>query len=229
MPIGSIFHGSGFGPRSGFSRLPPHGRVLVSDAELALTLNTDRFAYALDYATQAHAEQIRKGSRIPYVSHLLAVAALVLEDGGDEDEAIAALLHDVVEDQGGAERLAEVEREFGPRVAAIVESSSDTLLTPKPPWRERKTAYIAHLEEAEPSAVRVSLADKVHNVRTIVLDYRRLGESLWERFDPGADPVWYYRSLAEVFARRSSSPLVAELDREVSELETLTESARQPQ
>jgi (p)ppGpp synthase/HD superfamily hydrolase len=137
-------------------------------------LNIDRFAYALDYATRAHEEQMRKGSEIPYVSHLLAVAALVLEDGGDEDEAIAALLHDVVEDQGGAERLAEVEREFVLRVAAIVESCSDTLVTPKPPWRERKAAYVAHLEGADPSAVRVSLADKVHNVRTIVLDYRRL-------------------------------------------------------
>lgn len=211
----------------GSSRLPPHGRALLSDAEMASKLNTDRFAYALDYATRAHEEQMRKGSDIPYVSHLLAVAALVLEDGGDEDEAIAALLHDVVEDQGGAKRLAEVERQFGPRVAAIVESCSDTLVTPKPPWRERKAAYVAHLEDADPSAVRVSLADKVHNVRTIVLDYRRLGESLWERFDPGADPVWYYRSLADVFARRSSSPLTAELEREVSELEALTGSPRE--
>jgi GTP pyrophosphokinase len=193
---------------------------------MAVKLNTDRFAYALDYATRAHEEQMRKGSDIPYVSHLLAVAALVLEDGGDEDETIAALLHDVVEDQGGAKRLAEVEREFGPRVAAIVESCSDTLVTP---WRERKAAYVAHLEDADPSAVRVSLADKVHNVRTIVLDYRRLGESLWGRFDPGADPVWYYRSLADVFARRSSSPLTAELAREVSELEALTRSPREPQ
>jgi (p)ppGpp synthase/HD superfamily hydrolase len=189
-----------------------------------MKLDTDRFSRALDYATRAHAEQMRKGSGIPYVSHLLAVAALVLEDGGDEDEAIAALLHDAVEDQGGAERLADVEREFGPRVAAIVESCSDSLVVPKPPWRERKAAYIAHLEEAEPPAVRVSLADKVHNVRTIVLDYRRLGEALWTRFDPDADPVWYYRSLAGVFARRSSSPLVAEFDREVTELETLTQS-----
>lgn len=194
-----------------------------------LGLDTGRFAYALDYATRAHGRQRRKGSSIPYVSHLLAVAALVLEDGGDEDEAIAALLHDVVEDQGGEGRLADVEREFGPRVAAIVESCSDTLVTPKPPWRERKTAYIAHLEEAEPSAVRVSLADKVHNVRTIVFDYRRLGEALWERFDPGADPVWYYRSLTEVFNRRSSSPLVAELEREVSELEALVQEGREPQ
>jgi hypothetical protein len=87
---------------------------------------------------------------------------------------------------------------------------------PKPPWRKRKAAYVAHLQDADPSAVSVLLADKVHNVRTIVLDYRQLGESLWERFDPGADPVWYYRSLADVFARRSSSPLTAELQREVS-------------
>ena len=187
-----------------------------------MKLDTERFASALEYATRAHAEQMRKGSEIPYLSHLLAVAALVLEDGGDEDEAIAALLHDVVEDQGGEERLADVEREFGPRVAAIVESCSDTLVTPKPPWRDRKAAYVLHLEEAEPSSVRVSLADKVHNVRTIVLDYRSLGDAVWERFDADADPVWYYRSLANVFARRTSSPLVAELEREVSELEALT-------
>src|SRR4029077_18616732 len=100
MPTGSIFHGSGSGLKRDFSRPPPHGRGLLSDAETALKLNTDRFAHALDYATRAHEEQMRKGSDIPYVSHLLAVAALVLEDGGDEDEAIAALLHDVVEDQG---------------------------------------------------------------------------------------------------------------------------------
>ncbi len=187
MPIGSTFFELGSRPTHDFSRQPLQGRGLLSDAELALKLNTDRFAYALDYATRAHEEQMRKGSEIPYVSHLLAVAALVLEDGGDEDEAIAALLHDVVEDQGGEERLAAVEREFGPRVAAIVESCSDTLVMPKPPWRERKAAYVAHLEEADPSAVRVSLADKVHNVRTIVIDYRRVGELLWERFDPGAE------------------------------------------
>jgi GTP pyrophosphokinase len=98
---------------------------------------------------------------------------------------------------------------------------------PRPPWRKWKAAYVAHLEDADPSAVRVSLADKVHKVRTIVLDYRQLGQSLWERFDPGADPVWYYRSLADVFARRSSSPLTAELQREVSELEALTGSPRE--
>ena len=115
----------------------------------------------------------------------------------------------------------------GPRVAAIVESCSDTLVAPKPPWRERKAAYVAHLENADPSAMCVALADKVHNVRTIVLDYRQLGDSLWERFDSGADPVWYYRSLADVFAQRSSSPLAAELEREVSDLEELTGSPRE--
>jgi hypothetical protein len=123
-----------------------------------------------------------------------------------------------------------------PRNWSLVSGVSDRCLDPgddflsalpRPPWRKWKAAYVAHLEDADPSAVRVSLADKVHKVRTIVLDYRQLGQSLWERFDPGADPVWYYRSLADVFARRSSSPLTAELQREVSELEALTGSPRE--
>ena len=180
---------------------------------------SDRFEDALVYATRAHASQIRKGSGIPYVAHLLAVASLVLEDGGDEDEAIAGLLHDAVEDQGGEARLQEIRERFGERVAAIVLECSDTDVMPKPPWRRRKEDYIAHVATASPGAVRVSMADKLHNARAVLYDYRELGEELWERFNPEADQLWYYRSLIAAFAARTDGPMLAELDRVVSELE----------
>ena len=177
-----------------------------------------RIEAALVYAARAHAAHWKKGTEVPYLAHLLGVAALVLEDGGDEDEAIAALLHDVAEDQGGAERLSDVEREFGGRVAAIVQGCSDTLEMPKPPWRARKEAHLHHLETADSSVVKVSLADKLYNARALLLDYRRLGERLWARFDPSSDQLWYYQALARVYRRRSSSPLVDELERVVAEL-----------
>jgi (p)ppGpp synthase/HD superfamily hydrolase len=154
---------------------------------------------------------------------LLSVAGLVLEDGGDEDEAIAALLHDAVEDQGGAETLATIEQQFGQRVADIVLACSDTTVTPKPPWRERKQAYLDHLTIATPSARRVSLADKLHNARAILSDYRALGEDLWGRFNaPRDDTLWYYRELVNTFRKaRIDSPMLDELNRVVSEIERL--------
>jgi (p)ppGpp synthase/HD superfamily hydrolase len=179
----------------------------------------DRFAEALVYATKIHEAQRRKGTDIPYVAHLLGVASLVLEDGGDEDEAIAALLHDAIEDTPTT--YADVEARFGPHVTAIVQACSDTDVMPKPPWRRRKEAYLAHLGDAPPEAIRVSLADKVHNARSVLFDYRLIGEDLWSRFNPDADQTWYYRSLVDVFRRVSRSPLVDELDRVVSELERL--------
>jgi (p)ppGpp synthase/HD superfamily hydrolase len=181
-----------------------------------------RFEEALTYAFQAHVRQRRKGTGVPYVAHLLGVAALVLEDGGGEDEAIAALLHDAVEDQGGRDRLADIEQHFGKDVARIVAACSDTDIVPKPPWRERKESYLEHLATASPDVVRVSLADKIYNARAILFDYRRLGEELWARFDPASDQLWYYRSLLDVYRRVSRSPLVDELARVVSELEELT-------
>jgi (p)ppGpp synthase/HD superfamily hydrolase len=179
----------------------------------------DRFEHALIYATRAHREQRRKGSGVPYTAHLLGVASLVLEDGGSEDETIAALLHDAVEDQGGRTRLEEIEQEFGSRVAHIVEGCTDTDVTPKPPWRPRKESYIRALASHDASVRRVSLADKLYNARAILLDYRRLGDELWERFDPEADQLWYYRALALAFRETTESPLVEELDRVVTELE----------
>jgi (p)ppGpp synthase/HD superfamily hydrolase len=179
----------------------------------------ERFVDALAYATQLHEPQRRKGTNVPYVAHLLAVAGLVLEDGGGEDEAIAALLHDAVEDT--AVTVADIDARYGPKVAAIVQGCSDTAEMPKPPWRARKESYIAHLADAPPEVVRVSLADKVHNARSILFEYRLMGEDLWGRFNPDADQAWYYRSLVDVFRRVSRSPLVDELDRVVTELELL--------
>jgi (p)ppGpp synthase/HD superfamily hydrolase len=181
-----------------------------------------RFAEALGFAAELHAEQLRKGSRVPYVAHLLAVAALVLEDGGGETEAIAALLHDAVEDQGGQPTLAEIRRRFGAEVASIVEACSDTTEDPKPPWRGRKESYIAHLRSAPEPVRRVSNADKLHNARSLVADYRNVGEQLWERFNAGRDEtLWYYRSLIEVFRETGGGAMTDELDRQIAELERL--------
>ncbi len=187
---------------------------------------TSRFEDALVYAAQLHATQVRKQTDIPYISHLLAVTSLVIENGGGEDEAIAALLHDAVEDQGGAQTRAEIARRFGERVAEMVSQLSDTDATPKPPWRARKEAYLAHLPHA-PEAVRlISAADKLHNARTILADYRQNGEPIWRRFRGGKDgTLWYYRSLVEIFTGCGPSPLAAELARTVTELERLVANA----
>ena len=181
---------------------------------------TERFKEALALATDVHAGQSRKGTSVPYVSHVLGVCSLVLEDGGSEDEAIGALLHDAVEDGGGRPMLDEIRRRFGERVAQIVWACSDTDETPKPPWKERKTRYIEHVRQAGPDARRVSCADKLHNARSILRDYRALGERLWDRFTASGDEtLWYYRELIAALRQPDRSPLVAELERVVSELE----------
>jgi hypothetical protein len=178
-----------------------------------------RFDRALRLARELHAEQHRKGSEIPYLAHLLGVTSLVLEDGGSEDEAIAALLHDAVEDQGGPKTLNVIRQRFGRRVADIVDGCSDTDATPKPPWKERKQAYIDHLATADSSVVRVSLADKLHNARAILFDLAVVGDALWDRFSASrADTVWYYESLVCAFADRSGSPMVPELRRVVADI-----------
>ncbi len=177
------------------------------------------FERALVYASRVHAEQKRKGSKTPYVGHLLEVCGLVLAAGGDEEQAIAALLHDAPEDQGGRDRLADVRARFGERVASIVEGCTDTFEQPKPPWRARKEAYLEHLREADADVLLVSLADKVANARALVADYRTEGEALWSRFNPDADQRWYYRALADVFLERCPGQLARELDLAVSDLE----------
>lgn len=181
-----------------------------------------RFDDALVYAAQAHREQIRKGSGIPYVTHLLAVAAIVGEQGGSEDEVIAALLHDAVEDQGGQARLDDIRARFGDAVADIVWGCTDADTVPKPPWRERKERYIAHLAEATPSIRLVSSADKLHNARAILADLRVVGPALWERFTGGRDgTLWYYCALADTYLSLRPGPLADELARTVAEIERL--------
>ena len=181
---------------------------------------SERFTDALTYATKLHANQVRKGSGVPYVAHLLGVASIALEYGANEEEAIAALLHDAVEDQGGAPTREEIRRRFGDTVTAIVDGCTDADTTPKPPWRQRKEAYIAHIPTASPSVLLVSAADKLHNARSILRDYKILGESVWERFKGGKDgTLWYYRALVEAFRQACSMPIIDELEQVVSELE----------
>ena len=184
----------------------------------------DRFAAAVTEAVRLHAHQARKGNRVPYVSHLLAVAGLVLEHGGDEDQAIAALLHDGPEDQGGEATLAAITEQFGARVGRIVAACSDTFATPKPPWRARKEAYIAHLSDAGPDVWPITLADKVHNARTIVSDLRAAGPASLDRFTGGRDgTVWYYRTIAERLRVLAPGALAEELVGLAAEMRALAE------
>ena len=184
--------------------------------------HSQRFEDALVYAYRLHAEQVRKGTSIPYLSHLMSVAALVAEHGGDEDQMIAALLHDAVEDQGGRETLDEIRRRFGDKVAAIVESCTDSFATPKPPWRERKEAYVRHLAEASSEALLISAADKLHNARCIVADLRGEGVSTFARFKGGREgTLWYYGALARELRRRVPKALADELARTVDAMREL--------
>lgn len=188
---------------------------------------TRRFEDALVYAAQLHAEQVRKGSGVPYVSHLISVAGLTLEYGGGEDEAIAALLHDAVEDQGGPATRAEILRRFGPEVTVIVDGCTDTDAIPKPPWRARKEAYITQLRFAPRPVRRVSACDKLHNSRTLVMEYRRCGEALWDRFHGGREgTLWYYRSILDALSPEGIGDLIDELNRVVTELESLAAGGR---
>lgn len=182
-----------------------------------------RFDEALGLAAELHRDQQRKGTRIPYLAHLLGVAAIALEHGASEDQAIAALLHDAVEDQGGASTLAMIRSRFGDAVAEIVQSCSDADEVPKPPWRARKEAYVAHLSQATRAACLISAADKLHNARAILRDYRELGEALWERFTGGKQgTLWYYQSLVEALLGRVPVGLHQELARVVEELSALS-------
>ncbi len=183
-----------------------------------------RFEQALVYAAVVHGGQTRKATRAPYIGHLLGVASIALEHGADEDEAIAALLHDAAEDAGGSGRLADIRKRFGDKVADIVEGCTDTVETPKPSWRERKERYVGHLKGADPSTLLVSASDKVYNTRSILRDLRRHGDDVWSRFSGGKEgSLWYYRALVTAFRRHrdSNRELIDELDRIVSEIEKL--------
>lgn len=193
---------------------------------------TPRFEHALVYTVQAHNGQLRKGTQIPYLSHLLSVASIALEYGADEDEAIGALLHDAGEDSGGDERILDIRNVFGDAVSDIVQGCTDAVVLPKPPWQERKEKYIAGVLH-EPVSVRfVSAADKLHNVRSIIRDYRALGDGLWPRFKGGKDgSLWYYRALVDAYRQgtnyddpsrvASHTELIDELDRAVMELDVM--------
>ena len=183
-----------------------------------------RFRRALDYAARLHALQKSKGSDRPYIAHLLGVASIVMQYDGDEDESIAALLHDAVEDQGGQPTLRNIRRKFGNRVADIVWGCTDADTIPKPPWIARKKAYLAHLRNdasRNSASIRlVSAADKLHNSRQILADYRVIGEKVWRRFKGRRDgTLWYYREVVKALRFHGVTPLVAELTRTVHELE----------
>lgn len=179
-----------------------------------------RFDAALVYAARLHAAQYRKGTVRPYVAHLLGVTSTVLTHGGDEDEAIAALLHDAVEDQGGRPQLRKIRRKFGARVARIVDGCTDSYTEPKPPWLKRKKEYLRHLRRANSSTCLVSAADKLYNARETLYDLLAEGEKVWMRFKATKEQVlWYYQELEKIVRRRIPRALSLELDAVISELE----------
>jgi len=183
----------------------------------------EEFHKALTYAFEAHCTQTRKGTDTPYIAHLLGVASLVIEDDGDEIQAIAGLLHDAMEDQGGRVLLEDIRAHFGPRVAAIVEACSDSdVVGKKRPWAERKEQYLKHLDSAPSEVLRVAAADKLYNARAILADYRSLGEGLWPRFNaPRDDILRYYSSLVRIFTQREPASLGRELESVVRTLHHL--------
>jgi GTP pyrophosphokinase len=175
---------------------------------------SSRFDEAFRYAHEVHGSQTRKGTSTPYIGHLMGVASIVLDDGGTEDEAIAALLQDAPEDQGGRARLEEIRSRFGEPVARIVEDCTDSWESPKPEWLGRKRAYVQHARHLPAASLRVSAADKVHNAYAILRDLRNLGEQVWERFNAGPDDVIdYYESLVRAYRQAGGGRLVDELDR----------------
>lgn len=172
-------------------------------------IDSERLCRAFGYAAQVHASQRRKGTTVPYIAHPLAVSALVLEYGGDEDQAIAALLHDVIEDDG-ARHASQINRYFGERVLRMVLDCTDALDQGEPEWRPRKQRYLAHLAEVGADSLLVNACDKLHNARCILADLQRCGPATLERFGGGRDGVlWYYRSLSELFVRRRMLPAAA--------------------
>lgn len=199
-------------PSQNKSRAWPKGRAL-----------SKRFISALGYAARLHAKQTRKRTDRPYIGHLLGVASIVIEYGGNEDAAIAALLHDAVEDQGGLPRLREIRKKFGKRVAHIVDGCTDAYTVPKAPWLERKRAYIARLVSEDQDVRLVSAADKLSNARETLSEVRVHGERVYDRFaGKKSGTLWYYRALLDAFQSAGGTPMIEELDRVVTELERLS-------
>jgi (p)ppGpp synthase/HD superfamily hydrolase len=183
------------------------------------SLLSQRFESALVYAFRLHACQLRKDGKTPYISHLLSVTALVLENNGDEDEAIAALLHDAVEDQGGQPTAQYIRQQFGDRVIAIVEGCSEPTRTVQT-WKQRKQAYLDHLQQASAEVCRVSLADKLHNVRSLLLSLQQDGEIVWQRFNsPKANQIWFYQSLSAIYQIRCPSVMTQTFSQLVQQLD----------
>ncbi|MGH8931075.1 MAG: HD domain-containing protein [Egibacteraceae bacterium] len=198
----------------------------MTEAVAAETILGPRFDEAFAYASLLHRRQLRKGKHVPYLAHLMGVASLVLEDGGDEDEVIAALLHDAVEEQGGIPVLNEIRRRFGVRVAEIVEHCTDhDPAKDRPEWHVRKRRYVAALAKADESCLRVALADKLYNARELLADYREAGDQVWLRFSAGREVLAYLRALATTFQNNFKSPMADELDRTVAALEQMSTSA----
>jgi len=186
------------------------------------TTLTERFDDALSYASRIHRDQRRKGANIPYVSHLLGTAAIAIENGASEDQAIAALLHDAVEDQGGSTRFEDIRSRFGEGVAHIVADCTDSDVEPKPPWRARKEAYLASLANKPAASLEVSIADKTHNVGAIIVDLHDHGELVWSRFTGGKDgSLWYYRAPSDAFAELVPGTAAARFARLVDEMERM--------
>lgn len=198
----------------------------MTETNHPVTTLSRRFEDALEFANQVHAEQKRKDSGAPYFAHVIGVAALVLEDGGSEEEAIAALLHDTAEDQGGQAMLEEVAERFGEKISRIVAECSDTLVSPKPPWQARKEAHIQALHSAQPETIRIMLADKVYNSRNLLRGLLERGEMVWENFKGGRDgTIWYFKQMYAVFSRTrpSSNYLMDEFARNIRRMENYSD------
>ncbi len=190
-------------------------------------MNRERIVEAIAWAAELHEGQIRKGRPVPYVFHLLSVAALVAENLGDEDQVIAALLHDAIEDAGGATVREEIRRRFGDDVTAIVDGCTDTDIVPKPPWRARKEAYVAHVRSESPRVRLVSAADKIHNARSLEADLRKEGDAVWARFRGGRDgTLWYYEAVLDALRDGWDHPVLDELARTIERVRTLAGETR---
>ncbi|MDD5629399.1 MAG: HD domain-containing protein [Elusimicrobia bacterium] len=184
---------------------------------------SERFDAALLMASRLHHRKPRKGTDIPYLLHILGVVGAAKAYGATEDEAIAALLHDAIEDQGGPPAEAEVREHFGANVAAIVRGCTDTDSARQPDWRARKESFVARLRTASPSVRLIQACDKLQTARAVLADWRVFGETVWARCNGGKDgTLWYYRAVVGALGQAGGGPLVEELDRAVSELESLT-------
>lgn len=187
-----------------------------------MTEITDRFGEAVRWAAELHQGQVRKATGVPYLSHLLAVCSIVLDHGGSESEAIAAVLHDAIEDTTATR--ADIEERFGPSVAAMVDACSDSESKPKPPWRERKQAHLDALRQmgADRSTLLVVAADKLHNARSVIDDHRHLGDAMWDRFNAGPDDqVWYYRSVSDIIAAQLGGTIAEDLSATIDQLDEI--------